>query len=83
MEDIPAQGLGRKELQPRRGWMAGTPRQAPLDEEMGQGGTHRFWTSAIRRALGELGEAGHSGGRGPLRLRGQPLQRPIVEHLGT
>ena len=44
MEDIPAQGRGRNVLQPRRGLMAGTPRQAPLDEEMGQGGTHLFWT---------------------------------------
>ena len=64
MEDIPAQGLGRKELQPRCRVMTGTPRQAPLDEEMGQGGTNRLRTQAIGRARVERGEAGDSGHRG-------------------
>jgi hypothetical protein len=34
VEDIPAQGLRREALQPCSRWMAGTPRQAPLDQEV-------------------------------------------------
>ena len=55
MEDIPAQGLGIKELQPRRRLITGTPRQAPLDEEMVQVGANLLRTQAIWRALVELG----------------------------
>jgi hypothetical protein len=83
VEDIPAQGLGREELQPRRRLSAGTPRQASLDEEMVQGGTNLLRTQAIWRALGELGSAGHRGHRGLVGFWGQPLQWHIVEHLGT
>jgi hypothetical protein len=82
-EDIPAQGLCREELQPRSRLMAGTPCQAPLDEEVVQGGTHLLWTQAIRRTLVELGSAGDSGHRGLVGFRGQPLQLYIVDHLGT
>ena len=82
-EDLPAQGLGREALQPRRRLLAGTPCQAPLDEEVGQGGTHLRWTQAIRRTLGELGSAGASGPRGLWGVRGQPLPWHIVDHLGT
>jgi hypothetical protein len=46
VEDIPAQGLGIEELQPSRGLIAGTPGQAPLDEEVGQVGTNLLWTEA-------------------------------------
>ena len=67
MEDLPTQGLGREELPSCSRLMAGTPRQAPLDEEVGQVGTNLLWTSAIRRALGALGSAGDSGHRGLLR----------------
>ena len=83
VEDIPAQGLGREKQQPRRGLMAGTPCQAPLAEEVVQGGTHLLWTQAIRRALGELGSASDSGHVGLLGFRGQPLQLHIADHLGT
>ena len=83
VEDIPAQGLGREKQQPRRGLMAGTPCQAPLAEEVVQGGTHLLWTQAIRRALGELGSASDSGYVGLWGFRGQPLQWPIADHLGT
>jgi hypothetical protein len=44
VEAIPAPGLRRKALQPCSRLMAGTPRQAPLDQEAVQGGTHRLWT---------------------------------------
>jgi hypothetical protein len=55
VEDIPAQGLRIEEFQPRSGLIAGTPCQAPLDEEVVQGGPNLLWTQAIRRALVELG----------------------------
>ncbi len=82
-EAIPAQGLGREKRQPRRGLMAGTPCQAPLAEEVVQGGTHLLWTQAIRRALGELGSASDSGHRGLVGFRGQPLPWPSTDPLGT
>ena len=44
MEDIPAQSLGIEELQPSSGLIAGTPGQAPLDDELVQGGTNLLWT---------------------------------------
>ena len=55
MEDIPTQSLGIEELEPCGRLVAGTPRQAPLDEEMVQVGTNLLWTQALRRALVELG----------------------------
>jgi hypothetical protein len=82
-EDIPTQGLGIEELQSRSRLIAGTPRQAPLDEEVVQVGTNLLWTQAIRRALVELGQAGDSGHIGLLGFRGQPLQLHIADHLGT
>jgi hypothetical protein len=83
VEDIPAKGLSLAELQPRSRLMAGTPRQAPLDEEMVQGGANLLWTQAIWRALGELGSASDSGHGGLVSLRGPPLQWHIMDHLGT
>jgi len=83
VEDIPAQGLGREELQPRSRLIAGTPRQAPLDEEVVQGGTNLLCAQAIRRAVGELGSTSYSGHIGLLGFRGQPLQLHIADHLGT
>lgn len=83
VEDIPAQSLGREELQPRSRLIAGTPCQASLDEEVVQVGTNLLWIQAIRRTLGELGSAGDSGHRGLLGFRGQPLQWHLVDHLGT
>jgi hypothetical protein len=83
VEDIPTSGLGIEELPSRSRLMAGTPRQAPLDEEVVQGGTKRLWTQAIRRALGELGSAGDSGPIGLLSFRGPPLQWHSADHLGT
>jgi hypothetical protein len=50
VEDVPAQRLGRKELQSRRRLIARTPREAPLDEEMVQGGTNVLRAQAIGRA---------------------------------
>ena len=70
MEDIPAQGLGREELQPCGRLIAGTPRQAPLDEEVVQVRTNLLWTQAVRGALVELGQAGHSGDIGLLASSG-------------
>ena len=83
VEDIPPQGLRREELQPCGRLIAGTPRQAPLDQEVVQIRTNVLWTQAVWGTLVEFGSAGHSGGRGHLRLRGQPLQLHVVEHLGT
>jgi hypothetical protein len=83
VEDIPPQGLRREELPPCGRLMAGTPRPAPRDEEVVQRCTHWLWAQAVRGTLGECGSAGPSGGLGHLCLRGQPLQRHIVDHLGT
>ena len=83
MEDIPPQRLGLEELEPCGRLVAGTPRQAPLDEEMGQVGTNLRWTQAIRRALVELGSASDSGHVGLLSFRSQPLPLHIADHLGT
>jgi hypothetical protein len=44
VEAIPAQGLRREELQPCSRLIAGTPRQAPLDQEVVEGGTNLLWT---------------------------------------
>jgi hypothetical protein len=82
-EGLPAQGLGRKALPPRRRWMTGTPRQAPLNKEMVPVRTHWLWPQTIGRALGELGQASDSGDRGLLGFGGPPLQWPVVDHLGT
>jgi hypothetical protein len=83
VEDIPVQGLRREELQPCSRLIAGTPRQAPLDQEVVQGGTNLLWTEAVWGALGELCQAGDSSDRGLVRFRGQPLQWHVVDHLGT
>jgi hypothetical protein len=83
VEDIPTQGLRREALQPCRRWMAGTPRQASLDQEVMQVRTNLLWVQAIRGALGELGSTGYSGDVGRLGLWGQPLPLQVADHLGT
>ena len=83
VEDIPAQGLRRDELQPCGRLRAGTPRQAPLDQEVVQVRAHRRWTEAVRGALGARRQAGHRGDRGLLGLGGPPLHLHVVAHLGT
>jgi hypothetical protein len=70
VDDIPPQGLRREELQPCGRLIAGTPRQAPLDEEVVQRRTNLLWAQAVWGTLGERGQAGHSGDLGHLRLRG-------------
>ena len=47
VEDIPPQGLRREELQPCGRLIAGTPRQAPLDQEVVQRCTNLLWTQAV------------------------------------
>jgi hypothetical protein len=82
-EDIPTPRLGREALEPCGRWVAGTPGQAPLDEELVQVGTHLCWTHAIRSALVARGSARDSGHGGLWSCRSQPLPLPIAEHLGT
>ena len=48
VEDIPAQGLRIEAFQPCNRLIAGTPRQAPLDQEVVQVGTNLLWTQAVR-----------------------------------
>ena len=83
VEDIPTQGCCREDLQPCGRLMAGTPRPAPLDEEVVQIRTDLLWTQAVRGTLVALGQTGHRGDLGHLRLWGEPLQLHIMEHLGT
>jgi hypothetical protein len=83
VEDIPPQGPGREELQPCGCLIAGTLRQAPLDQEMVQVRTNLLWMQAVWGALGELGQTGHSGDVSLLGLGGQPLQLHVADHLGT
>jgi hypothetical protein len=82
-EDLPAQGLRREALQPCSRVMAGTPRQAPLDQEVVPGGPHLLWTEAVRGALGERRHAGDRSDRGLWGLGGQPLPLHVANHLGT
>jgi hypothetical protein len=81
--DIPTQGLGRAEREPRRRLRAGTPRPAPCGPEVGPGRPPLLWTSALRGARGALGHTRHRGDRGFWGLRGQPLPWPVADHLGT
>jgi hypothetical protein len=83
VEDSPAQGLGIQELQPRRRLIARTPREAPLDEERVQVGTHVLRTQAIGRAFVAFGSASDSGPIGRWGFWGQPLPWHLVDHLGT
>jgi hypothetical protein len=82
-EDIPTQGLGREAREPRSRLMAGTPRQAPFGQEVGQVRPHLLWPSALRGARGALGHTSPSGDIGFWGLRGQPLPWHVADHLGT
>jgi len=44
VEDIPTQGLGIEELEPRSRLIAGTPRQAPFGQEVVQVRPNLLWT---------------------------------------